>query len=654
MIINNLSPHPWPARRRGHDLALAFVLYAVLAFVAIHVARQPGTIAVIWLANGVAIALIASAPARDTLVLLIAAAAGNLVANLAHGDPLWLSLAFVPPNTLEVALGSFLVRRSGHAERFAIDQRSFLRVLLAGCMVPPLLGATMGAATLHTLEFAQFDRVWVDWYIGAALGGVAALPLTLALRGESAASALRRLVAPGSLLGLLLVGISSWLALRHAPFPFVVISVVLLVLAFRLPRLTNFAAVPLLVCMLALALAFGGFEPAVPNSPYGHSLVYGAALLAVLPCLLVSVVVAKERALGQMLSAVGSRADDVILYLDMNAVCRWVNKSREVYWLVPNEQVLGRPWSDNVPSELYADIVKPMFEQARAGAQVRRLTRINYPGMGLRDVDLLLQPARDADGQQIGVLFCNTDVTEIEAARRRLQQVADELLESNHRLEQFVRVSAHDLREPLNTITQFCGLIQDGAQGRLAADEQIYFGHVRHGAERMKQMLDDVLQYVRLEDTETLQRVSVDLDVLLADTLAALDARLKSSGAQVSGGPLGRVDGHPTLLALALQNLISNGCKFVAPGRPPRVVFTATRLANELHLSVADNGIGIEPAKLASLGTPFLRLHARRRFEGTGLGLSICKRVAEHHGGRIDIQSRPGEGSCFTLVLPIP
>jgi PAS domain S-box-containing protein len=644
-VLNDLAEHAWPARRYSTDIALVFGSCLVLACLAIAVGRQPGSIATIWPANGATIALIASAPRPRRWVLLGAAAVGNLIANLLSGDTL------AAPNAFEVALGLHLVARTGRVGRFANDRSSFLRVLVAGAFVPPLLGATVGAATLQSLGLASFTGVWDDLYIGAALGSVAMLPLVLALRATTFGASLTRFASPIKLVTLTLVAASTILSLRYLPYPFVAISVVLMVFAFTRPRLTTFANAPVLVASLSLALAFGWYMPIGHNTEVDHVLLFMAALLAIVPAQVVSVVVARQRTLSEMLSAVGSRADDIIVFLDMTGTYRWVNQARELYWGASKEEVLGRTLLENIAKEPFETIAKPMFERARSGRVVRRLVDFDYPVRGRRTTDMLMQPARDEEGHQIGVLYCGTDVTELETSRRELQQLAEQLQSANHSLEQFVRISSHDLREPLNTIVQFCDLINAEQVSKLDASGQLYFTQVRNGAARMKLMLDDVLQFVRLEDTGSAELQRVDLNQLVDEVCSALAAQIQSTGAQLIVGSLGSVQGHRALLSLVLQNLISNAIKFVPTERAPVVDIAATRGGGELRLSVKDNGIGIEARRIEELGTPFRRLHSRRKFEGTGLGLAICKRIAEQLGGRIEIESLPGAGSSFSLVL---
>lgn len=644
---------PWPARPLAADLALAFGLYAVLAWAAIVVARLPGTVAVIWLANGAAMALVLSAPRERTLALLAAAALGNFAGNLAYGDPIALSAAFVLPNAAEVALGVWLVHRTGLAARFADDQASLLRVLAAGAFVPPLLGATLGAATLHTLGFAQFSRVWTDWYIGDALGTVAMLPLALALRSSQGTLALRRLLQPASLATMAWMVVATAAAIRWFPYPFVAIGVSQIVLAFTRPRLEAFAGAALTVATLALLLAFGWLT--VAPEPAEHALLFAAALLCVLPAQVVAVAVARQRHLAEALTAVSGRVDTIVMLLDRSGTFRWVNRTREAYVGGAAEEVLGRRMADTAPSLLWREVLQPLFDAALQGQSGHRLVELDFPLRPGRVMDIAMQPAHDEEGHTAGVLYFATDVTDIEASRRELQRTTEALRASHQSLEQFVRIASHDLREPLNTITQFCSLLEARHEAQLDADGALYLHHVRQGAARMRQIMDDMLQYVRLDkQAPPPQRERVDLDALVQEVTHGLHALVEQRGGRIEAGPLGSVQAHRTLLALLLQNLLANALKFVPPQRAPVVRVSAVRGGDggSLRLMVADNGIGIAPERIAELGTPFTRLHSRRAYEGTGLGLAICKRIAEQHGGALEIASVPGEGSTVTLVLP--
>ena len=644
------SPRGWPALRFGLDACLLFVLFFVLALGAIAIARQPGTVAVVWIANGAATALIVSAPQGRALPLLGVAALANLMANLAWGDPIGISLAFLPANVLEVALAVALVRPL--APQFADGHAGYLRVVLCGAVIPPLLGATLGSAALHLLEFGRFERVWIDWYVGSLLGSVVALSFGLALRARGFAESLAQLLQPAALVAVGLSVLLTWLGLVHLPYPFVWIGVGLMLVAYALPRLAAFSCAFAVVVTLAVVMALGGFVPSVARSAWNNAIIYLTALAVVLPALVSAVAMARQRVLAEMLSAVGSRTDDIVVFVDMQGVCRWTNRAREHYWGVPNTEVVGQAWSQVTGEARFDAHVRPLFERSLAGEHVREVREVEYPKRGLRTMDITMQPAYDEDGRQLGVLSCASDISELVQARRELERKLLELAASNASLEQFVRIASHDLREPMNTIAQFVGLIEQKHSERLDADGTLYFAQVREGAQRMKTMLDDVLQFVRIESGEPPAGEVIDLDGVMAEVRQSLQARLLGTRGELVVEPLGQAWGRRSLVALVLQNLVSNALKFVPPGRTPRVHVAAARGDGRLRVTVADNGIGIEAAKVVQLGTPFRRLHSRRKYEGTGLGLAICKRIAEQHDGAIEIASTPGEGSRFALVLP--
>jgi signal transduction histidine kinase len=645
-VFSELTPGRWQQRALRTDLLLAFASFTLLGYVGIVVGQQPGTIAVIWVANGAATALIVSAPGSRLAPMLAACVVGNLVANLVWGRPPAMALAFLLPNALEIGLGVLLLRRAGDTHRWAESLPRFGKTLLLGALVPPLLGATTGAATLDLLGFVPFERAWLDWYVGAATGSVAMLPLLLELRAANLRRRLRLAFTPAAVLALLLLPVVLAAVLQWFPYPFVALLLATLVVAALYQRLVGFAAAALTLATVAVALATHHFVTVVPDTPQGHALVFAAVLMALVPAQVTAVLVARQKAVDTLLGAVASRSDEIVLVSDLDGVLRWASRAREAYRGEANAQTLGRPLAELAAKGLVSAEAVHDHAAAVAGRTLERTQKVDYPLRGPRTMRVHVQPALDDTGAQVGVLATATDVTELEAT-------AEQLRRSNANLEQFVRVASHDLREPMNTIQQFVSLIEETSGERLPAQERAWFAQVRTGARRMKQLLDDVLQYVRLDDEPGEPQALVALDDLAADTRAALGAQLGASGAVLEIEPLGTVPGHRSLLALLLQNLVSNALKFSRPGVAPRVQVHSQVVGSELRLVVADNGIGIPADKLAQIGQPFRRLHNRRKYEGTGLGLAICRGILERHRGRLEITSVVGEGSSFTAVLPL-
>ena len=246
-------------------------------------------------------------------------------------------------------------------------------------------------------------------------------------------------------------------------------------------------------------------------------------------------------------------------------------------------------------------------------------------------------------------------LTDLRESHTTLQKTAAELAEANQSLRQFVRIASHDLREPLNTIDQFSGLIEEDFGEKLPGAEKNYLRLVRRASARMRNLLDDVVDYARLEVGSSEQLVPVPLNALLNELRDALAGRINETRATLVVGPLPTVPGQPSLLALVFQNLLQNSLMFVPPGRAPRIEVSATEAPGRAVIVFRDNGIGIAVQDQAKIFEPFVRLNRKQDFDSTGLGLTIARRIAQAHGGSLHAMSDPTAetGASFQLVLPL-
>ncbi len=242
------------------------------------------------------------------------------------------------------------------------------------------------------------------------------------------------------------------------------------------------------------------------------------------------------------------------------------------------------------------------------------------------------------------------DITERKRAEEALARKTLELQRSNDDLEQFAYVASHDLQEPLRMVSSYLYLLQDRCAGQMGADAEQFIAFAVDGAERMQQLIRDLLAYARLGQ-QALVLKSISGDTVLDAALETLRFAIKDSGAKVTRERLPTVRADPAQMELLWRNLMSNAIKFRGKKRPLIDIHADFR-GDAWLFSVRDNGIGIDPEDTERIFILFQRLHPRDVYTGTGIGLALCKRIVERHGGRIWVDSQPGEGTTFTFTLP--
>jgi len=230
--------------------------------------------------------------------------------------------------------------------------------------------------------------------------------------------------------------------------------------------------------------------------------------------------------------------------------------------------------------------------------------------------------------------------------RKRAQE---ELKRSNEDLEQFAYAASHDLQEPLRMVTGYVGLLAQRYQGKLDEDADEFIGFAVDGAERMKELISDILEYSRV-NSRPKPLASVPLDEVVEEATRNLSVALEESDGRVGHEDLPVVEGDRSQLLELFQNLIGNSLKFRSEEKP-LVRISAARDNGMWRVTVADNGIGIEPAYREKVFAVFQRLHTRSEYPGTGIGLALCKRVVERHGGAIWIEPGSREGTTIHLTL---
>jgi signal transduction histidine kinase len=289
---------------------------------------------------------------------------------------------------------------------------------------------------------------------------------------------------------------------------------------------------------------------------------------------------------------------------------------------------------------------------AVAVAMSRAVTRHRLAADGPADVVGL---AQDVDSMRQRIL---SDLSEVRASRRQLEEQADELelkardLErSNAELEQFAYVASHDLQEPLRKVASFCQLLQRRYEGQLDERADQYIGFAVDGAKRMQSLISDLLAFSRVGRADA-PLVEVALDDIAQTAQDNLTSRIERTGARVEVGSLPVIEGDPVLLVAVFQNLVGNALKFHGDD-PPVVHVSAEREDGTWTITCSDEGIGIDPEYAERIFAIFQRLHPKESYEGTGIGLALCRKIVEHHGGRIWLDTEVPTGATFRFTLPV-
>lgn len=245
------------------------------------------------------------------------------------------------------------------------------------------------------------------------------------------------------------------------------------------------------------------------------------------------------------------------------------------------------------------------------------------------------------------------DITERTRAEQALQRKTKELERSNAELEAFAYVASHDLRQPLRVVSNYLSLLERSLKELLDEETREFIGFARDGALRMDRLIVDLLEYSRV-GRKAQPFAPVRLSETVDNALFNLEMAIADAGAEIRvERPLPTVAGDDNELERLFQNLIGNAVKYRLPDRPPLVTIACAEHEEGWRIDVTDNGIGIAEEHRERVFGIFQRLHRRDEYEGTGVGLAVCKKIVEHHGGRIWVEAAPGGGSRFSLTLPL-
>lgn len=380
--------------------------------------------------------------------------------------------------------------------------------------------------------------------------------------------------------------------------------------------------------------------------------------------------ITERKRLEDRFRAAVESAPTAMVMIDDTGEIVMVNAQTESLFGYEREELLGKKVEVLVPERFRTH--HPAHRTGFFSAPVARSMGAGRDLYGLRKdgdefpVEIGLNPIETDEG--LLVLSAIIDITERKRLESTLQRVNEELEQrviertseleeavaalekSNMELQQFAYVASHDLQSPLRSISGFVQLLQSEYEGQLDAQADDWIRRTVESIERMQTLIKDVLTYSRV-DAQITRFHEVELSDVFKESVTALQGALSEHGGVIECGELPTIWGDRQQLVQLLLNLLSNALKYQGADAP-KIHVSAERGEDEWVIAVQDNGMGIDPAYHEKIFEIFKRLHDQQSYSGTGIGLAVCRRVVSNHGGRIWVESAPGEGSTFYFTVP--
>jgi len=326
---------------------------------------------------------------------------------------------------------------------------------------------------------------------------------------------------------------------------------------------------------------------------------------------------------------------------------------------IPREALVGRPAADLVPLGRKPSELDPFAELSPSEPIEFETEWARADGDPIA-IWVTGSPVASGDGRVRQFRCAAQDLTakrtleaELKLKNDHLARANVELSRKNKELDEFTYVVSHDLQEPLRTLIAFSDFLMSDQADRLDEEGKEHVRYIVEASRRLRSLIQDLLTLSRAGKV-TAEFTPIDLAEVVAIIEADHAELLRSRGGEIRVvGPLPTIWGDRDRIGQLLANLVGNALKYNQDPRPTvSIGVEADEPGPMVTLSVGDNGIGIEPQFHSKIFLLFRRLHTREEYEGTGAGLAICQKIAQAHGGRIWVNSRPGEGSTFFVTLP--
>jgi PAS domain S-box-containing protein len=352
---------------------------------------------------------------------------------------------------------------------------------------------------------------------------------------------------------------------------------------------------------------------------------------------------------------IAETAQEGIWMIDEDTNTTFINKKMcEIIEYLPGE-IMGKKihsFMDDVANKNAAG----QIERRKRGISETHDSKFITKSGKVVSTSVSTNPVFDDAGIYKGALAMVTDITKrkrneelLLKSEANLDLKNKELKRKNKELEEFAYVVSHDLQEPLRTTTSFVQLFKQQYGEKLDQKADKYLHFIVDSSDRMKVLINDLLDYSRIGSKNEMERV--DCNKVLKDVIADLYKVISDSAAEIITEDLPIISGYPTEIKQLFQNLVINAIKFSKLNMAPQIKISAERTGGYWDFAIADNGIGINKAHSERVFVIFQRLHTRSEYPGSGIGLSHCKKIVELHHGKIWVESVPGEGSVFHFTI---
>lgn len=648
--------------------------YFLAAYAGIELTRQAGNIASFWPPNAIMLAVLLGWPSMPRVLAFASCAIANILANMAHGDPLLVASGFMVANVVEVGIPLAFVQWMGCREAYVLDLKNAATLAL-GVLIGIGIASPIGAGLVTLFYGAPWTEVVTTWLAADLAGMLIFAPPLLCLgsgrhRELLFAASTRSRCEIALVGGLFIVAVFVVFVSQDYASPYLFIPVLLWFAARFGPALTAIACTVIAIIAIAATVGGGWDIFGIGDRGIGRQILdlQIFAAVAVVSFLPLAILFEERAHLIDRLQASEERYTLAVRGSGAG-IWTWEAATEELRWSDRLKQMVGitddafTPDVSSFFSRLHPDDRERVMENRR-----RHLVSSEPYDVECRlrreDGDYIWihnrgQAVWDDAGKPIRMAGSAEDITRRKTAEAESAQYANELERSNRELDDFAYIASHDLKEPLRAIHNHAGFLLEDYGDQLDDDAKKRLNRLGELSGRMERLIADLLHFARLG--QGMQSVeAVDLDVVLADIEESLAETLRERHAKlVITATLPNIRGHrPHIMAL-FQNLISNGIKYNdSDEKRIEIGLAPTERADSDEgfrtLYVRDNGIGIEDRFHDDVFRIFKRLNSEKAYgAGTGAGLSFVKKIVENLGGKIWLTSKLGEGTTFFLALPV-